>query len=187
MNNILLYTILEDASSAPFQPEDFLSKIFGNFWALLINLIALVVLFTLLFFVAYKPLKKYSEKRRDYIEGNIKDAENAKQHYESILTQSDSIISSAENEAQEIIKKAEDNAKKQADSIVLDAKNKAILEQEKAANNIEQEKQKARDEIRKEIVNVALDASKEILGREISVEDNKKILDDVAADLEKKG
>ncbi len=186
MNNILLY-ILEDASSAPFQPEDFLSKIFGNFWALLINLLALIVLFVLLFFVGYKPLKRYSEKRRDYIEGNIRDAENAKKHYEGILSQSDEIISSAETEAQDIISKAEENAKKQADLIVQDAKNIAIMEQEKAANNIEQEKQKARDEIRKEIVNVALDASKEILAREINEEDNKKILDGIASDLEKKG
>lgn len=186
MNNILLY-ILEDASSAPFQPEDFLSKIFGNFWALLINLIALVVLFVLLFFVGYKPLKKYSEKRRDYIEGNIKDAENAKAHYEGIVKQSETIISSAEEEAQQIISKAEENAKKQAYSIIDNAKKEAALEQEKASNNIEQEKQKAREEIRKEIVNVALDASKEILGREINEKDNKEILDGITLDLEKKG
>ena len=186
MNNILLY-ILEDASSAPFQPEDFLSKIFGNFWALLINLIALIVLFVLLFFIGYKPLKRYSEKRRDYIESNIRDAENAKVHYEEIVSQSSTIISNAQEEAQEIINKAEDNAKKQANVIIADAKNAAALEQEKAMQNIEQEKQKARAEIHQEIVNVALDASKEILGREITEKDNKKILDDITSDLEKKG
>ena len=54
MNTILL-TILEDASSAPFQPEDFLSKIFGNFWSLLINLLALLVLFLVLGWMFTQP------------------------------------------------------------------------------------------------------------------------------------
>lgn len=186
MNNILL-VILEDASSAPFQPEDFLSKIFGNFWSLLINLLALLVLFLVLFFVAYKPIRKYSEKRRDYIEGNIRDAERAKSFYEDKVNHSEEIISSAEKQAQEIIQKAEENAQKEANSIVADAKKEAALTQEKALQNIEQEKQKARAEIHQEIVNVALDASKEILGREITEKDNQKILNDFTNDLEKKG
>ena len=67
------------------------------------------------------------------------------------------------------------------------AKKEAALTQEKALQNIEQEKQKARSEIHQEIVNVALDASKEILGREITEKDNQKILNQFTNDLEKKG
>ena len=186
MNTILL-TILEDASSAPFQPEDFLSKIFGNFWSLLINLLALLVLFLVLFFLAYKPIRKYSEKRRDYIEGNISKAEEAKRFYEHKVMQTQDIIDSSQKQAQEIIQKAEENAQKEASVIVADAKKEAALTQEKALQNIEQEKQKARSEIHQEIVNVALDASKEILGREITEKDNQKILNQFTNDLEKKG
>ncbi len=187
MNNILLLILEDAASSAPFQPEDFLSKIFGNFWSLLINLLALVVLFLVLFFVAYKPLKKYVTKRKDYIEGNINAAETAKAFYEKKANESDEIISAAEKQAQEIVKKAEDNAQKEANNIVSEAKKEAQLTQEKALQNIEAEKQKARAEIREEIVNVALDASKEILGREINEKDNKKLVDDFTSNLEKKG
>lgn len=178
---------LEDATSAPFEPEDFLEKIFGNFWSLLINLLALIVLFVVLFFVAYKPVKKYVDKRKEYIENNIHDAEVAKTFYEEKVNQTDEMISSAQKEGQEILKKAEENAQKEADAIILKAKDDARLLEEKATMNIEQEKEKARAQIRSEIVNVALDASKEILGREIDTKDNEKFLNDFAADLEKKG
>ena len=178
---------LEDASSAPFKPEDFLNKIFGNFWSLLINLLALIVLFIVLFLVAYKPVKKYVEKRRDYIEGNIHDAEVAKSFYEDKVAKSDEIISSAQKEGQEIIKNAEMNAKKEADSIIAKAKEDARNEESKAIANIEAEKQKAQAEIHAQIVNVALEASKEILGREIDKKDNEKLLSDFTNDLEKKG
>lgn len=178
---------LEDASSVPFEPEDFLEKIFGNFWSLLINLLALIVLFVVLFFVAYKPVKKYVEKRREYIEKNIHDAEVAKTFYEDKVSQSDEIISSAQKEGQEILKKAEENAQKEADAIIVKAKEDARIVEEKATMNIEQEKEKARAQIRSEIVNIALDASKEILGREIDAKDNEKFLSDFANDLEKKG
>ena len=111
MNTILL-TILEDASSAPFQPEDFLSKIFGNFWSLLINLLALLVLFLVLFFLAYKPIRKYSEKRRDYIEGNISKAEEAKRFYEHKVTQTQDIIDSAQKKPKKSFKKQKKTLKK---------------------------------------------------------------------------
>lgn len=183
MNYILL---LEDASSAPFNAEDFLNKIFGNFWSLLINLLALIVLFLVLFFLAYKPLRKYVEKRRDYIDKNIHDAEVAKTYYEEKVGESSKIISDAHKEGQEILKKAEENAQKEANAILNDAKTEASLAKEKAFKDIEQEKEKARIEIQEELVSVALDASKEILGREINSQDNEKLVAEFAKDLERK-
>lgn len=179
--------LLEDASSKPFNAEDFLSKIFGNFWSLLINLLALIVLFLVLFFLAYKPLRKYVEKRKDYIEKNIHDAEVAKSYYEEKVGESSKIILDAKKEGQEILKKAEENAQKEANNILDDAKKEASLTKEKAFNDIEQEKKKARAEIQEELVSVALDASKEILGREVNSKDNEKLLAEFTKDLEKKG
>ena len=46
------------SSSAPFTPEDFLNLLIPNFWAFLIQLLALIVLITAIIFFAYKPDRK---------------------------------------------------------------------------------------------------------------------------------
>ena len=50
-------------SAPPFTAEDFLNKLFPNFWSLLINLLALIVLFVFLYKIAYKPVKKYLDAK----------------------------------------------------------------------------------------------------------------------------
>ena len=185
MNHIPFAILEETSSSTPFTREDFLGKIFGNIWSLLINLLALVVLFVVLFLVAYKPVKKYVEKRKEYIEHNIHDAETAKKLYEQKAGEGEKIISDAQKEATEIVAKAEINAKKEANSIIADAAKEASRRQEAATEAIRQEEAASRKAIHDEIVNVALEASKELLGREISEEDNKKLIEEFAANIEK--
>ncbi|MCR4562712.1 MAG: hypothetical protein K5694_05895, partial [Bacilli bacterium] len=80
------------ASSSPFTAEDFLNKLFPNLWSVLINLIALIVLFLVVYFVAYKRIKKYKDARKDYIERNIRDAEQAKRLHEGKAKEADAVI-----------------------------------------------------------------------------------------------
>ena len=60
--------VFEDSSAnaGPFSSEDFLNKLFPNFWSFLINLLALIVLFVVIFFLAYMPVKKFVKARQDY-------------------------------------------------------------------------------------------------------------------------
>jgi cbb3-type cytochrome oxidase subunit 3 len=65
-------------SSTPFTAEDFINKLFPNGWSFLINFLAMIVLFIAVYFIAYKPVKKYVEARKDYVEHNLRDSERAK-------------------------------------------------------------------------------------------------------------
>lgn len=172
------------ASSSPFSPEDFLNKIFGNFWSLLINLLALIVLFLVLYFVAYKPIRKYVEKRRDYINHNIHDAETAKRFYESKANEGDKIIAAAREEAQAIVSKAQSDAEKQASQIVSAANREAKERQQRADEAIRQQEVKAQKAMQDAIVQVALDASKELLGREVNSKDNEQMVAAFAAQVQ---
>ena len=93
-------------SAAPFTVEDFLDKLFPNFWSLLINLLALIVLFVFLYHIAYKPVKKYLDARKNYVEKNIRDSESSKAMYEKKVAESETMISEARKEAGDIINKA---------------------------------------------------------------------------------
>ena len=165
-------------SAPPFTAEDFLNKLFPNFGSLLINLVALIVLFVFLYFIAYKPFKRYLDARKNYVEKNIRDSETSKAMYEEKVAESDAMISKARKEAGEIIAKAKGDAEVSAESIIKNANEQAEARQRAADEAIAQAEEKSRRAIREEIVNVALDASKAVLGREVNKEDNAKLVDE---------
>lgn len=169
--------------SAPFTPEDFINKLFPNFWSWLINFLALIVLFVVVYFLAYKPIRKYVNARKDYVERNIKDSEAAKEINERKAKESDALIAEAKANANEIIKKAKADACKQADSIIDEAKKEAARKQVEADIAIKQAEEKSKVAMREEIVNVAMDASKKVLGREIDAKDSSRLISDFIDDL----
>jgi F-type H+-transporting ATPase subunit b len=175
-----------DGASAPFSPEDFLNKLFPNFWSWLINFLALIVLFVAVYFIAYKPLKKLSKKRGDYVEGNLRDSERAKAISERKAQEADASVSAAKKEASEIVAKAKSDAAVSAAEIKAQAEQEAIKRQDEATKAIALEEEKSKEAIHQEIVNVALDASKQVLGREVNEKDNAKLVDDFVKDQKEK-
>ena len=70
--------ILSDSGvdSTPFDKDDFISKIFPNGMIdFVIQLLGFVVLLLIVFFIAYKPVHNLIKRRRDYIEGNLRESE----------------------------------------------------------------------------------------------------------------
>lgn len=181
-----LFTLIL-VDSQPFTPEDFLKKLFPNFWSFLINLIALIILFILVYWIAYKPLKKYIQARKDYVEHNIRDSERAKAINEKKVAEGDKIISDAKGEANNIILKAKSDATVSAEGIVNSAKAEAQERQKAADEAIKQAEAKSKKAIHDEIVNVAMDASKAVLGREVTSKDNAKLIDDFISGVKKDG
>ena len=146
---------------------------------------ALVIMVLVIFFVAYKPIKKLLTKRADYVESNIRDSENAKAEAEKNAQISKETIIASKKEAAEIVSQAkvtaEENKKATLEETQLEMnKIKALAEED-----IERSKLEAKEDVRKEIVNVALAASEEVLKREVNEKDNKIIVEDFIKDLDK--
>ena len=146
---------------------------------------ALVILVIVFFLVAYKPVKKLLAKRADYVETNIRESEEAKAEAEKNAVASREAIVASKKEAAEIISQAkvtaEDKKKATLEETQLEVnKMKALAEED-----IERSKLEAKEEVKKEIINVALAASEEVLKREVNEKDNKKIVEDFIKDLDK--
>ncbi len=171
------------SEAAPFSPEDFINKLFPNFWSWLINFLALIVLFVIVYFLAYKPIRKYVQARKDYVERNLRDSEAAKEINERKALESDKLIADAKIEANEIIVKAKNDASKQADIIIDEAKKEASRKQVEADIAIKQAEEKSKMAIEEQIINVAMDASKKVLGRELESKDNARFLKEFVSDL----
>lgn len=171
--------------------EDFKNNIIDalvpNFWAFLTQLLALIVLIVLVSVFAYKPIRKYLDKRSEYIDGEVKSANKNNALSKKKLEEAEQEIANSKKEAANIIDKAKSDANFERKKI-LDKTSKEVEEmKEKSIDDIEESKIRAQKEIEQTIVSVALDASKQVLSREVNEDDNKKIIEDFVSTLDAKG
>lgn len=182
---ILAVPAVTSCEGKPFEQEDFLHYLFPNPWDALAIFLAFIVLLLVVFYFAYKPVKKLLKQRKDYVEGKIKDAEQKQMDAKVKVEEAEKQIAASRLEAMEIVEQAKMDAAKEREEIKAQAKLDADKEVERAKQQIAQEIEASKDEVHKEIVSVALDASKKVLSREVNSKDNEKLIDDFIKDLDK--
>ena len=72
----MLIITLSDGLSLP-AGDDFVSKVFPNIWAFLVQLLAFIIMSIIVIKFAYKPVKKFLAQRREYVEEHLSKAEEA--------------------------------------------------------------------------------------------------------------
>ena len=161
------------------------SSLIPSWVSFVVQAAALVIMLVVVIVVAYKPVKKMLAKRADYVETNIRESETAKAEAMKNATATQEALIASKKEASEIIS----NAKMMAENNKQAAIEQTQLEINKmkalAEEDIERSKVDAKEEIRKEMISVALAASEEVLKREINEKDNSRIVTDFIKDLDK--
>lgn len=148
-----------------------------NIWQILISLANLTLLFLLLKKFLYGPVTKMLKKRREEIEGQYSDAENAREAalgYERELNEQ---LSEARQTAEKIIKDAAVTAEQRGDKIVADAREEAQGIIRQAKNNAELTLKQAENTIKTQIVDVSAALTEKLLEREMTAEDHKEFID----------
>ena len=153
-------------------------KLVPNWVSFVVQFLSFLILLLVVFFLAYKPVKKILKKRADYVENEIKQAKENNDQAQASVEEAKQLVATSKEKASEIIKNAEVQGQERFDAIILEAKQE-VAEMKKAAEiDIERAKEDAIQDIRSEMVNVALSASKEILKREVDSKDNVKLAED---------
>ena len=183
---IILFSLSFLTSCEPIKGEQIIEKLFPNVWALIAQLISFLILVIGMIFLVYKPVKKYLTKRREILDNEVKETEENKSKALNNVLTSEKEIASSKQKAKTIINNAEISASKKHDEIIENAKIEAkdiIKDANIAADKI---KEDAKLELKNQIVDTALKASKKVLEREVSEKDNEKIIDDFISQLDKK-
>lgn len=183
---IILFSLSFLTSCEPIEGEQIIEKLFPNVWALIAQLISFLILVIGMIFLVYKPVKKYLTKRREILDNEVKETEENKNKALNNVLTSEKEIASSKQKAKTIINNAEISASKKHDEIIENAKIEAkdiIKDANIAADKI---KEDAKLELKNQIVDTALNASKKVLEREVSEKDNEKIIDDFISQLDKK-
>ena len=154
-----------------------------NIWQILASLLNLVLLFLIVKYFLYKPVKNVLASRRASIDKEYSDAEEAKNKALSDKAEYEEKLLAADVEADGIIKNAVDIAAAREAEMIAEAKTKAEAIVKKAEDEAVLEKKKAEADIKREIVDVSTLLTEKILVREISEDDHKKLIDSVIDDI----
>ncbi len=171
--------------SGELNADTFLGKLIPNWVSFVVQLSALLVLILVVIIFGYKPIKKIIRKRQDYIESNIKEAEQSKAVWKENELKSKETVLASDRTAANIVAEAKANAVIERNKILEQTQEDVAKMKLEAENDIARMELEAQDKIKKEIVNVALDASKELLGREVSSKDNNRLLEEFIEDVKK--
>ena len=148
-----------------------------NLWQILISLLNLLILFLLFKKFLFKPVNDMLSKRQSEIDARYDAADEAKRLAEEDKSLWDEKIGTVKAETDEMIKKAQDSAKRQSDTIVAKAKEMADGIIRQAETQAQLEMQKAEESIKQEIVEVSTALANKLLEREINVDDHRELID----------
>ena len=163
--------------------EEISHKLVPNLGSLLTQLFAFIVLILLVILFGYKPIKAMLKKRSDHIEETILDTERKNAEANTKLNQANEVVIASNLRAEEIINAAKEDALAERERIIAEAHEEALKMKQDAELEIAQRVKDAQDEIRKEIISVALDASSVVIKRNITSKDNEELINDFIDDL----
>lgn len=155
--------------------ETIRNNLIPSWTSFIMQVAAFILLLIVVIFVAYKPVKRMLKQRQDYIEKEISDAEKDKATAAINLVQSEETILASKKNASQIIEDAQNQALLRKEEILAEAREEVEKMKKDAQADIERSRQEAIDDIHKEMVEVALLTSSEILKREVNDKDNARL------------
>ena len=150
---------------------------------IIIQGIAIFILFFFLSNVLFEPVKKVLANRTEKIKNDIESASKDKEDAAALKAEYDEKLKSVEKEKEEILSAARKKAQKREAEIVDEANAEAARIIARANQEIELEKSKVSDEMRKEIVRVATAMAAKIIEQQIDESKQDALIEDTLKEM----
>ena len=180
----LMAIALSSCKGELINSDEIANKLIPNLGSFLTQLSALIVLIVVVIIFGYKPIKKMVKKRQDYVENNIKEAEEKNQEANAQLTQANEAVLAGRREASEIVENARVEAEAQREEMIRQTEQEVVEMKKRAERDIKQSEEDAKEEIRQRMIEIALEASSELLKRNVEDKDNKKLVSDFINEID---
>lgn len=154
------------------------------YWgSFILQIVAFVILFLLLWKFAFGPLVNMMESRQQKIQEQISSAENNKLEIEKLLNEQKVHLQNARVEAQEIIERARVSSSKQAEEIISVAKTEANRIKDQAVQEIQHEKDKAVIELRDQVGALSVLIASKMIEKELDLKGQSKFIDEMIKEV----
>ena len=150
------------------------------------TILVFVVLLLLLKKVAWTPLLQALDSRQESIRKSLDDAALAKQELERLQHESGQIIRKARTEAEAIIASSRSDAERLREEMKQKARAEAEIVIRNAERQIQLETERALQQIRHEAVDLSVMIASKIIQRNLSKEDNQRLIDEALRQVEQR-
>jgi F-type H+-transporting ATPase subunit b len=147
------------------------------------TIVTFLVLLALLTKFAWKPLLTALQARQDRIAQSLDEAQRAREEMERLRRESAEIIRQAHVEAGSIVSSIRADAERLREETKQKARAEAAAILAAAERQIQAEALRARDAVRREAVELSVAIASKLLRRNISVEDNRVLIDEMIGSL----
>ena len=134
--------------------------------------------------LAWKPLKATLLAREASIQKALDDARQARQELEKLNVESARILKEARTQADEVLSRTREDASRLREELRQKAQGEAQNIMKNAQRQIELETQRALQQIRAETVDLSLAVASKILQRNVSKEDNERLIEETFKQIE---
>ncbi|WP_432813963.1 F0F1 ATP synthase subunit B [Sporosarcina aquimarina] len=146
------------------------------------DIIATVVFFTLLMLLlkkfAWGPLMGIMDQRAEMIANEIEAAEQSRLDSQKLLEEQRALLKEAHANAQSIVENAKKQGEAQREELIQTTRAEVARMKDNAALEIATEKEKAIAAVREEFVSLSIMAASKVLGKEVSEEDNRALIEE---------
>ncbi len=144
-----------------------------------IQIVATVILFLAIRFLFWKPITKILESRKEQIDKDLADAEQAKANALEIEASLNKELADAKAKVKEMLDNAEKEANIKRETIINSAKEEARRRLDNLEVELVEEKRSMEKQIKQEIVDIAFQAAEKIVSKEIDHDKYLDVVDDI--------
>lgn len=153
-------------------------------WALLFYLGNFLILVTVLVLVLYKPVKKMLKNKRKSLDDICDENKRLKAESENAKAEYDKMVADMKIENAKVAAEVAESAEKKAQAVVAEAQEQARAITDAANKDAATQKEQLKTEYRDSVNRLAVQIAQKLLEREISEDDNSKLIEQVLSDWE---
>ena len=138
----------------------------------------LLILYFFLKKLLFKPVKNMIDSRQKEIDDMYSDAEKSQNDAALMKSEYEAKLEAANEESEEILKKAVRRAQLREEEILADANKKATRVLERAEEQVELEKKRAINEVKDEVSEMAISIATAVIERDLKADEHKELIDE---------
>ena len=152
--------------------------------SILLHVVNAAILLVALYFLLYRPVRKYMNGRSASVAKALQDVTDAQDQLRLEQQRVQEEVDAAHKQAAEVIAQSVTQAQEQAQQILVDAHTEAELTLRQARTESDFMRTNARNDMRDEVATLSVELASRILQREVRQEDHAKLVDDFLKKVE---
>ncbi len=148
------------------------------------TLVTFAITFFVLRKVAFGPIQRVIDERRERIRQSIDEADRAREEARHLLDEHRKLIGKAKADAEEILAEARKTRESMEQRMRDETEAERQRRLEETKRQIEAETQRALEQIRAEVAELALVATSKVTGKVLDREDHRRLIEDAIGDLD---